>query len=371
MSFDLSSVLHAGRTALLSATHAEGAIVVSVGAAGQWYFDWIDATCGAPARHIGVEYYVAPPPTLPSNVEWVANTAGHMPGVETGSADILISGQNIEHLWEEEVSGFILEAHRILRPGGKLLMDSPNRTITALYGGAHPEHMVELTVAEAVSLVTAAGFDVTRVAGVLQCRDAKTGELWPNENLTDPSGQPLVFRVMAGMQDPENAYLWWIEATRAERDPDVGEVKSVIARYWAEGWPERMDRMVTAIGQAFDAEDGRPSWQSGVGQSGPLAFGPYAPVKAGRYRSTVEVMRTTRSETTAVLGHVDILFDGSDDTLCHVSLTADLLPWKKWVPISLEFEIEEMRFGFQNRIFSYGEAGLAVVRHVALERLDG
>ncbi|WP_269515442.1 methyltransferase domain-containing protein [Brevundimonas subvibrioides] len=364
MSFDLSPVLHAGRTANLARTRADGKVLVSIGAAGQWYFDWIDATCGAPARHIGVEYYSAPPAVLPDNVEWVANTAGSMPDVESGVADLLVSGQNIEHLWQEEVAGFLAEAHRVLRPGGRMIIDSPNRAITQIYGGAHPEHMVELTVDEAEALVTAAGFDVQRVAGILLCRDGATGEVLPIDGLADISPPTLVFRSVAAIDDAENSYLWWIEAVRADREPDMARVQEIIARYWATGWPERMDRLVTTIGKPETLADGRLAWQSGIGDNGPLSFGPYAPIKAGRYRTTLNVMRTTDIKPGQILGHVDVIFDDGSIIECRTELTGKMLPKGEWKPITLEFELADMRFGFQNRLFSYGVAGLRVERRL-------
>ena len=358
--------MHAGRTANLARTRAEGRVVVSIGAAGLWYFEWIDSTCGAPDRHIGVEYYTPEPEVLPSNVEWVANTAGFMPDVVTGVADILISGQNIEHLWKEEVAGFLGEAHRVLRPGGRLIMDSPNRSITSIYGGAHPEHMVELTVDEAVSLVVAAGFDVERVVGILLCRDEHSGEILPIDAPSDVSSSSLVFRSVAAIDDPHNAYLWWIEAIRADRAPDPRTVAEIIERYWAVGWPERMDRLVTAIGREVTSEDGTPSYQSDTGEVGAVSFGPYAPVKAGRYRTTLNVMRTTDAAPDEILGHVDVIFGDGSVVESRVELTGSALPLGVWTQVSLEFELDTLKFGFQNRLFSYGPAGLRVARRLLL-----
>lgn len=367
MSLELSEVLHAGRTANLGHTSAKGQVMVSIGAAGQWYFDWIDETCGAPARHIGVEYYTEQPATLPSHVEWVANTAGSMPDVETGVADILFSGQNIEHLWQEEVAGFLAEAHRVLRPGGRMLIDSPNRTITEIYGGAHPEHMVELTVPEAVELVTAAGFDVDRVRGIMLCRDPRSGEVLPIENLAAEPEASVLSRSVAAGDDPENAYLWWIEAVRADREHDAEAVSAIISRYWALGWPERMNRLVSVIGKAGALPGGEKSWDAEPGVSGALSFGPYAPIKAGRYKVTLNVMRTTKAPGDALLGHVDVIFDDGSVVERRFDLTASVLPLNKWVPISLEFELGAMRFGFQNRVFTYGPAGLRVQRRLEFE----
>lgn len=343
--------------------------MVSIGAAGLWYFEWIDASCGAPARHIGVEYYTPPPAVLPPNVEWVANTAGSMPDVETGVADLLFSGQNLEHLWQEEVAGFLAEAHRVLRPGGRMIIDSPNRAITEIYGGAHPEHMVELTVHEAVALFTAAGFDVQRIAGILLCRDAVTGDILSIENLSNDPPHSAVFRSVAAGDDPENSYLWWVEAVRADRAPDTAAVEEIIARYWAVGWPERMSRLVSAMSKSGTLPDGGLTWDAGPGETGAVSFGPYAPLKAGRYRTTLNVMRTTKAKDNAVLGHVDVIFEDGSVIEAQSELTARLLPLDKWTPISLEFEIDAMRFGFQNRLISYGPAGLRVDRRLGFEPL--
>lgn len=367
MSFDLSPVLHAGRTANLARTRADGQVMVSIGAAGQWYFDWIDATCGAPARHIGVEFYTQEPEQLPANVEWVANTAGSMPDVATGVADVLVSGQNIEHLWQDEVAGFFAEAHRVLRPGGRMVIDSPNRAITEIYGGAHPEHMVELTVDEAVALVTAAGFDVERVAGILLCRDGRSGAMLPIDALSEVSPSSLVFRSVAATDDPANSYLWWIEATRADRAPDTGAVEAIISRYWAIGWPERMNRLVSNIGKSSPLPEGGLAWQSETGEAGALSFGPYAPIRAGRYRSTLHVMRTTEVKPHQVVGHVDVVFDDGTVVENRTELTGALLPLGQWTPVALDFAMETMKFGFQNRVFTYGLAGLRVERRLTLE----
>lgn len=290
-----------------------------------------------------------------------------MPDVETGVADILISGQNIEHLWQEEVAGFLAEAHRVLRPGGRLIIDSPNREITSIYGGAHPEHMVELTVDEAIALMTAAGFDLTRVTGILLCRDARSGEIMTIDSLSEVSPPSVVFRAVAGTDDPHNAYLWWVEAVRADRAPDDDAVARIIAKYWAVGWPERMGRLVTGIGKAGALPGGGLSWDADEGTSGPLCFGPYAPLKAGRYRTTLNVMRTSAAKDDEIVGHVDVIFDDGSVTETRVELTGRKLPLNKWTPVSVDITLDAMRFGFQNRLFSYGVAGLRAERRLVFE----
>jgi len=369
MPLSFSHALHECRTANLGQIDARGKVMVSIGAADLWYFKWIDENCGMPERHIGVEYYMPKPENLPGNVEWIVNTAGHMPGVGSGVADILFSGQNIEHLWQDEVAGFLAEAHRVLKPGGLFVADSPNRAITEVYGGAHPEHMVELTPEEAVELFTAAGFDVVSAKGVFLCRDLRTGEILSIETLTDAAPNSTIVRCVNASDHPDASYVWWIQAGRAEREFDASAVKAVIERYWARGWPERLNRLVSNIGKTRTADDGRRFWESDAGEGGALAYGPYAPLKAGRYRATLFV-RPLTSPPGPVLGHVDVVVTSEAVVKASRDLTSQDLTVDTWTPVSLEFTLDEMIFGFQIRLFSNGEVALSVERRIELVVMD-
>jgi SAM-dependent methyltransferase len=86
--------------------------------------------------------------------------------VATGSVDVVANLQVIEHLWDQP--GFLAECWRVLRPGGHLLVTTPNR-ITFSPGRdtpLNPFHTRELSAAELTSLLVAAGFDVPLMAGL-------------------------------------------------------------------------------------------------------------------------------------------------------------------------------------------------------------
>ncbi|WP_260868794.1 class I SAM-dependent methyltransferase [Gordonia sihwensis] len=109
-----------------------------------------------------------------------------------GSVDVVVNFQVIEHLWDQ--SAFVAECHRVLRPGGVLLISTPNR-ITFSPGRdtpLNPFHTRELSAAELTELLTgaaapnrpddagAAAFDVRQMLGVhhgpaLRDLDAKWG----------------------------------------------------------------------------------------------------------------------------------------------------------------------------------------------------
>jgi SAM-dependent methyltransferase len=94
--------------------------------------------------------------------------------------DVVVSLQVIEHLWEQE--RFLRECSRVLRPGGTLLLSTPNR-LTFSPGRdtpLNPFHTRELAAAELAGLVRAAGFADVEVHGLhhgprLRALDARHG----------------------------------------------------------------------------------------------------------------------------------------------------------------------------------------------------
>lgn len=70
------------------------------------------------------------------------------PPFEAGTYDVVVSLQTIEHLWDQE--RFLAECGRVLRPGGRLILSTPNR-LTFPPGNVF--HTTELAAAELADLV--------------------------------------------------------------------------------------------------------------------------------------------------------------------------------------------------------------------------
>ncbi|HEX3590900.1 MAG TPA: class I SAM-dependent methyltransferase [Pseudonocardiaceae bacterium] len=86
--------------------------------------------------------------------------------VRSGTVDVVANCQVIEHLWDQ--AAFLAECHRVLRPGGSLLVTTPNR-LTFSPGRdtpLNPFHTRELAADELVDLVRAAGLDIEFAGGL-------------------------------------------------------------------------------------------------------------------------------------------------------------------------------------------------------------
>jgi SAM-dependent methyltransferase len=102
--------------------------------------------------------------------------------VRSSTVDVVVNFQVIEHLWDQE--GFLGECWRVLRPGSRLLVTTPNR-LTFSPGRdtpLNPFHTRELAPAEMATLLTGAGFDVEYLGGLrhgprLRDLDASLGGL--------------------------------------------------------------------------------------------------------------------------------------------------------------------------------------------------
>jgi SAM-dependent methyltransferase len=83
-----------------------------------------------------------------------------------GEIDVVVNFQVIEHLWDQ--GQFVAECARVLRPGGLLLMSTPNRITFSpgLDTPLNPFHTRELNAAELTELLTDNGFQLESMLGV-------------------------------------------------------------------------------------------------------------------------------------------------------------------------------------------------------------
>lgn len=83
-----------------------------------------------------------------------------------GAVDVVVSLQVIEHVWNHPQ--FVAECLRVLRPGGQLVLSTPNRLTFSpgLDAPTNPFHTHEFTATELSALVEDGGFEATSLLGL-------------------------------------------------------------------------------------------------------------------------------------------------------------------------------------------------------------
>ena len=147
------------------AARCAGAAVLEAGC-GEGY--GADLIAGVADRVLALDYDATTVAHVAARYPRVAVTRANLVAlpVAGGCCDAVVSLQVIEHLWEQE--RFLRECARVLRPGGALLLSTPNR-LTFSPGRdspLNPFHTRELTAAELAGLVREAGFGIVEVRGL-------------------------------------------------------------------------------------------------------------------------------------------------------------------------------------------------------------
>jgi 2-polyprenyl-3-methyl-5-hydroxy-6-metoxy-1,4-benzoquinol methylase len=122
-------------------------------------------------------------------------------GLADDAFDLVVSMQTIEHLWDQPA--FVSECARVVRPGGAVVLTTPNR-LTFPPGNWY--HTKELTGPEFVELV-AAELQVTTVAGL---RHGPRLRAWEAEY-----GKIVDAQLADGHQDWDESLVNLVESVRA------------------------------------------------------------------------------------------------------------------------------------------------------------
>jgi len=95
-----------------------------------------------------------------ANVEFRKQLLPSLAGIEDNTFDFAVTFQVIEHIQDDKT--FISEIYRVLKPGGKLLLTTPNRPMSLT---RNPWHIREYTAAE-LSAIVSKSFGKVEVKGV-------------------------------------------------------------------------------------------------------------------------------------------------------------------------------------------------------------
>ncbi|MGO9128899.1 MAG: methyltransferase domain-containing protein [Bryobacteraceae bacterium] len=144
-----------------------------------------------------------------TRIQYLYGSMGDLRSIADSSVDLVVCGESIEHVSEEEADRVFREALRILRPQGHFCLDTPNARLTRIQSPGsliHPEHQKEYRVSELADKLARHGFHIATVKGICPMPESLASgrfdlnELARNCRLSD---------------DPEEGYLFFIDAVKA------------------------------------------------------------------------------------------------------------------------------------------------------------
>ena len=107
--------------------------------------------------HDDLEQYAAP------GVACMRASATDMQGLDPMTFDVVFASNLLEHLSREDIRRALLEFHRVLRPGGRLILVQPNYRLRPGEYFDDYTHLTPLSDRSIADLVTVTGFEVVRL----------------------------------------------------------------------------------------------------------------------------------------------------------------------------------------------------------------
>lgn len=126
-----------------------------------------------------------------------------------------------------------------------------------------------------------------RRLGLWLCEAPGSGDLLAFDEITIAGRWPIARRVSLAKENPDQSFIWWLEAHRAERPVDADALRRRVAQVNAKAWPERLNGLQTVVGVPVQ-RDGQ-TWFDSQGRGGAVLFGPYTAMPAGRHVVTFEL----------------------------------------------------------------------------------
>lgn len=385
---DFNEFLHALRTRELRRMPGGAQVFLSAGCSGRWYFDWIHENYPGIQKHLGIEAFSPKPADLPPEVDWMPDDLYAMKSVHNRSVDLVFAGQTVEHLWPKDITGFLLEANRVLNDEGWLVLDSPNRLITNALGWWQPEHTCEFTISEMLQLLRLAGFQPMQVRGIWLCYSQESHSLLPLTPDLETINIVSDSRVTEGNLRPEDSFIWWIEA---KKDP-VARTNPERLHQLAEQFYNQ--QFAHAIHRTYTPQGFFPDFQmvnyvkAALHQVQYLRFGPYMPLKPGSYEIVYEIILDPFTYEEGNLDDVALVLDISSDHGKNIlksrsitrgdiqaalqapgPLSAQSRQSLKIMPCPVEFDLSRVAFGVEYRILSTGATPLTVNANITFTDL--
>jgi predicted SAM-dependent methyltransferase len=145
-------------------------------------------------------------------IEYVYGSMADLTCFQKNYFDLIWSGESIEHVTVEEAEKVLSEAYKLLKPGGILALDTPNRRATEVHSPdsyIHAEHKIEYYYEDLCKLIEKHNFKILQTKGLL---DLST-------SIATSSMEHFYHEFIQGElinDNPDNSYCFYICCVRAE-----------------------------------------------------------------------------------------------------------------------------------------------------------
>ena len=334
--------------------------MLSVGSRGIDYILWVEQNLGRPDLHIAIAGAPSSSDML-DGLLWIDNPVDDMVDVESGSVDLVFAGQILERFWHEELAGFFVESARVLKAGGRLILDGPNRKISNRLAWNHPEHTIELMPAEVADLARLAGFDVVKSVGHWLCEDPETGEQLTLSDISLTGRWNVERRILEGLSRPESSFSWWLESNRSNRPPDVAKLYAYARRLSQAHFAARIGKMMQTQSPCRERRADAIWATASLGWVGAVGFGPHAPLPPGHWLIRFRLAAYVGQESP---GTAEVFQTAAQRVLSEIALPARFDGG--WIEVPLELDATQA--GLEFRLWSNGQAALDAMVGVEVVR---
>lgn len=141
-------------------------------------------------------------------IDYVHSSMADLSAIEDDLADLVFSGESIEHVNRDEAALVITEARRVLKPGGYFCLDTPNSKLTRIHCPTefiHREHKVEYAPNELIDMLQKGGFEIVETGGICPMPETLRSGVFDETE---------VFRMPALSDEADISYCFYVKCRK-------------------------------------------------------------------------------------------------------------------------------------------------------------
>lgn len=365
---DLDGHIHKCRTYLLNKL-PKANIILSLGCAGKWYFDWFDKNYKFKViKHIGIDLNDKPS-DLTNNVEWIQGDGADLSPIKSNSIDLIFAGQFIEHIDYLKQAKLIYQANRILKDKKTFVLDSPNFSIVNRFGWKQPQHIRELSYDQIVNALKILKFKVKNSYGVIPKQLVVNtpkieNKLFLNSNF---SFELYDYKMESSIsKKTSDCFIWWIVATKESNasENDFIKASTYLKKINLLNIKTTNKIIFHQIGKLVNRNN--PTINIGNKEVGFALYGPYLTVMPGTYEVKFNVKTLTTNSLNENSIVLDISTDAGNTVLAKNNIKKTTAGKQTTHTLSFNIEIESI---LEFRVFSFGKVQFEIGANPEIKKI--